>query len=944
MPLAPNTQFDHYEIIAPLGKGGMGEVYRARDTRLNREVAIKILPAEFAPDADRLRRFEQEAHATSALNHPNILTVYDFGTHDGNPYLVMELLEGEELRAQLDAGALPVRKAIEYAQQITAGLAAAHEKGVVHRDLKPENLFITHDGRLKILDFGLAKLVRLRKADRGMRIAEDADTLMQSPDGNPNSAIPNPQLTAPGTVMGTVAYMSPEQVRGQDLEQRSDIFSFGLILYEMLAGQRAFQKKSFAETMSALANEEAPDLSELNSKVTPQLDKIVRRCLEKKPERRFQTASDLGFALETLSTPGSAGVSPATSAGTAARIAYEEITSSATDTSARSFASLRSQTTGGTPALPGRWRERLAWMIAAGVLALALLVLGVAYVRRPALEAEPMRFAINPPEKTIRFDWPTISPDGRTLAFIAEVDGKRQLWVRPLSETTARILVEVRDPLTVPFWSPDGKFIAYFELRKLKKIALTGGAPETLCDTPIQGGGTWNREGVILFGSREAGIKRVSAKGGTVTAVTSVDTARGDLYHYAPTFLPDGRHFLYHIDNTDPAKSGIFLTSLEGGETRLLLLADGRNVGVALNPAEPREGYLTFVRQGALLAQSFDFSRNQLVGNPVRIAEQVAANAGFWASYSLATNGVLILLEKEIDRQLAWFNRAGKKLETVGRTGQYTIPKLSPDGKRLVIGRANPQTQSSDIYLFDLAGGASTPFTFDPSQDSYPIWSPDGSRIVWSSTREGIQNLFQKAASGTGQDETLLRSAYQKFPFDWSTDGRFILYGEANPQTTFDIWVLPMEGERKPWPWLNTPAFEFSPKFSPDGKWIAYRSNESGRNEIYVQAFVPGAPASGGKRQLSTNGGTTPQWRRDGRELYYLSTDGKLMAVEIMPGAELKAGTPKELFAPSGYRVYTDSGYTVTGDGQRFLFVTNAEDASVPPFTVVLNWMAEMKK
>jgi eukaryotic-like serine/threonine-protein kinase len=909
MAIVTGTRLGAYEILAPLGAGGMGEVYRARDTRLDRAVAIKVLPAEFAQDSDRLRRFELEARATSALNHPNILTVYDFGTHEGSPYLVMELLEGEELRAQLEEGALPVRKAIDYAQQIVTGLAAAHEKNIVHRDLKPENLFVTKDGRVKILDFGLAKLTQRRGDAVQQRRGEDDDTLLAE---SPRPPIPA-SLTAPGTVMGTVAYMSPEQVQGKDLDHRSDIFSFGIILHEMLRGQRVFTGESQVDVMHAILRADPPDLSETNAKISPQLDKLVRRCLEKQPARRFQTASDLGYALEALSVSNSSSSN------------RTEAVQAITTTTKRSG-----------------WRERV-WMMVAGVMTLLAIALGVAYFRRPMMDAEPMRFSINPPEKAKLFDWPTISPDGRTLAFIAEVDGKTQLLVRPLGATTARPLVEVRDNSPYPFWSPDSQFIAYFEQSKLKKIALTGGTPETLCDALSVQGGTWNREGIILFGSREAGIKRVSANGGAVTTVTSVDTARGDLYHFAPTFLPDERYFLYHIGNSDSAKNGIYLTALEGGETRQLLSATARNVGFALNPADSHEGYLAFVRQGVLLAQPFDFRRNQLVGNPVRIAEHVTAPVA-WARFSVATNGVLILLGSEVKEQLTWFDRAGKKLGTVCPSGQYSPPRLSPNGQRLAVGYTNSPTRMSDIYLFDLASGTGTPFTFDPKLDHRPIWSPDGSRIVWVSLRDGVQDLFQKAASGAGQDEVLLHSAYLKQPSDWSADGRFILYFEPNPQTAGDVWVLPMEGERKPWVWLNTPANEGYAAFSPDEKWIAYTSNESGRNEVYLQAFVPGTPASGGKRQLSTNGGTNPQWRRDGRELYYVAPDGKLMMVEFTPGAELKAGTPKELFAPSGYQVNADRGYTVTGDGQRFLFVTSAEDASVPPFTVVLNWMAEIKR
>jgi eukaryotic-like serine/threonine-protein kinase len=889
----------HYQILAPLGAGGMGEVYRARDTRLDREVAIKMLPASLANDAERLRRFEQEARATSALNHPNILTVYDIGTTSEDsgraPFIVMELLEGEELRAQLKHGAVAPRKAVDYARQIADGLAAAHAKGVVHRDLKPENLFLTADGRVKILDFGLAKL------------------RPPQPGGVDGDAPTQKQITDPGRVMGTVGYMSPEQVRGREADHRSDIFSFGVVLYEMLGGRRPFGGDSAVEVMNAILKEEPPELSETNAKINPALEKIVRRCLEKRPERRFQTASDLGFALEALSFPSSSG-------------AHRLEAVQASDASA---ATKR-----------GGWTDRIAWIVA-GVAVLTALALGVVYVRRPALEAEPVRLYLNPPEKAKLFDFPTISPDGRTLAFIAEVDGKTQLWVRPLGATTARPLVEVRESLPYPFWSPDSQFIAYFEQRKLKKIALAGGAPETLCDAPIQSSGTWGRNGDILFSGGPGGILRVSANGEAVTTVATIDAAQGDSGHFAPTFLPDGRHFLYYVNNPDPLKNGIYLASVEGSETRRRLLsADAWNVGVAVSLAAQSEGYLTFVRQGALLAQPFDFSQNQLVGNPVRIAEQVSGGSA--ARYSLAINGVLVLLERAADRQLTWFDRTGKKLETVGPTGLYFDPELSPDERRLAVALRDPQSQQSDIHLFDLAGGAVTRFTFDPKEDATPVWSPDGSRLIWASWRDAEVNLFQKAASGAGQDEVLWRSAYRKVADDWSTDGRFILYEERNPQTTDDLWVLPLEGERKRWPWLNTPASEVLAKFSPDGKWIAYQSNESGRDEIYVQAFVPGTPAAGGKRQLSTSGGTNPRWRRDGRELYYLAPGNRLMAVEVTPGAELKAGAPRELFAPRASRV--SRYYTMTGDGQRFLFVTSADEASVPPFTVVLNWMAEVKK
>ncbi|MEP7341594.1 MAG: protein kinase, partial [Acidobacteriota bacterium] len=521
MTIAAGTRLGVYEIIAPLGAGGMGEVYRARDERLGRDVAIKVLPASFANDADRLRRFEQEARATSALNHPNILTVYDFGSHDGNPYLVMELLEGEELRAQIEAGALAPRKAIECAQQVAAGLAAAHEKGIVHRDLKPENLFVTKDGRVKILDFGLAKL-------KPQKLAGGVDS--EAPTMKP--------LTSPGVVMGTVGYMSPEQVRGQETDHRSDIFSFGIILHEMLSGQRTFAGDSLVELMNAILKDEPAELSETNAKISPQLDKIVRRCLEKKPERRFQSTSDLGFALEALATPSSSGVNRTEAV-------------QALDTA--------------TIPKRGGWREKIAW-IGLGIVSLLALALGVAYFRRPALEAETVRLSVTPPDKAAFSDWPMISPDGRTLAFVARVEDKPQpqLWVRPLNSTTARPLTEAS---TGPFWSADGRFLAFFHEGKLKKIALAGGAAETLCEANALGG-TWNREGVILFSAGGRGIRRISANGGTVTDVTTVDGSRGETAHTRPVFLPDARHFLFYAVNKDREKAAVFLASLEGGETR----------------------------------------------------------------------------------------------------------------------------------------------------------------------------------------------------------------------------------------------------------------------------------------------------------------------------------------------------------------------------------------
>lgn len=892
-PTLMGKSIGHYQIISPLGKGGMGEVYTAKDTRLGRKVALKLLPVEFTTDADRLRRFEREARAASALNHPNILTIYDIGEDSGQHFIAAELVEGVTVRQQLEGKRPTLAEALKIAIQIAAALEAAHGAGIVHRDIKPENVMVRPDGLVKVLDFGLAKLA----APSALANSSEAPTLARS-------------STAAGVVLGTLRYMSPEQARGEKVDARTDIFSLGVMLYELVAGHTPFEGVTPSETIAAILRDEPSKLSGMNLKISPQLRRILLRCLEKRPEERFQSASDLGFALEALLSPESLVV--------------------------------QSIPNGRMHTLLSGWRERI-WVLTAGTLSLALFALGLSYFNRPALKVEMARLFVTPPEKATRFDYPTISPDGSTLAFVATVEGNSQIWVRPLSSTTTKPLVDV-GTVDLPFWSPDSRFIAYFEDRKLKKIAATGGQPDTLCDVPSHGGGAWNREGIILFSTQAGGIKRIPANGGTVTTVTTVDRLRGETTHSTPVFLPDGRHFLFHKANIDPTKNGIYLASFDEGETKLLLPSASPNVGVGTGPVAQNEGYLVFMRQGSLQAQSFDFSRNQLVGESIRLAEHIGSLNGGIARFSLSTSGVLVLIEDNGNQQLTWFDRSGKKLSSIASAGIYALPDLSPDEQRLAVGQRDPQTQTYDIRLFDLRRGTDSRFTFDPAGDNFPRWSPDSSRIVWDSNREGASNLYQKAANGVGEDEILLKSTYSKQARDWSADGRFILYRELNSQTQWDLWVLPMEGERKPWPWLNTQFSESSARFSPDGKWVAYTSNASGRYEIYIQAFVPGASAAGGKWQISTNGGYTPAWRRDGRELYYISADSKLMAVDVTLSADVKAGKPKELFSLNGIQAVTTIGYTTTGDGQRFLFVTSMEETRLPPFTVVLNWIETLKR
>jgi eukaryotic-like serine/threonine-protein kinase len=620
MAIVTNALLGAYKILAPLGKGGMGEVYRAKDTRLNREVAVKVLPAEFAQDTNRLRRFEQEAKATSSLNHPNILTVFDFGTHEGNPYIVMELLEGEELRAQLNDGALPVRKAIDYAQQIAGGLAAAHEKGIVHRDLKPENLFVTKDGRVKILDFGLAKLRPSRNASIGSDVATAK------------------QYTNPGTVMGTVAYMSPEQVQGKDLDHRSDIFSFGIVLHEMLSGRRPFGGDSAIEVMNAILKEAPPELTASNPRVPQGLERLVGRCLEKKPERRFHSAHDLGYALEALATP------------SGARLETPPALPTTNEPISKSH-------------VPRR--EWLAWAVAAALL-LALGLTWAYFTRQPAPDAQMMKLSLLPPEKT-SFDHVAVSPDGNWLAFTAATGSNVQLWVRALASAEAKLL-EGTEGATFPFWSPDSRFIGFFASGKLKKVEVSGGLPTTLCDTGVATGGTWNREGVILFSFLGGGISRVPATGGAPVNIRRADIKRRETDTHAQFFLPDGRHFLYVVASSDKEVQGVYVGSLNGG-VQQRLLGDASNAIYA--PSGSGGGYLLFSREEALTAQAFDAEALRLGGEPFTVAGRVGIVQGGATSYrnpnvSASDNGLLVFdpLPERLRRQVRWVDRGGKTINT----------------------------------------------------------------------------------------------------------------------------------------------------------------------------------------------------------------------------------------------------------------------------------------
>lgn len=887
MTLTEGTLLGRYEIRSLLGVGGMGEVYRANDPKIGRDVAIKVLPADFSADKDRVARFEQEAQAAGALSHPNILPIYDIDSHDGVLYVVSELLEGGELRARLDEGSIPLRKVTEYAQQIVSGLSAAHEKGIVHRDLKPENLFITKDDRVKILDFGLAKL------------SEPGAVATGSEDHTRKA------LTNPGVVMGTVGYMSPEQVRGASTDHRSDIFSFGLILYEMITGKRAFQHETMAETMSAILKEEPEEITESNPNISPSLERIVRRCLEKKPDRRFQSTADLGFALESLSTPTNSSGSNMTTAVSAI----------------------------GSETEKSPWLTRIPWA-AALLLLIGCVVLGVLYVRRPVPDQRLVSFVIPPSESGSNVGSPAISPDGRTIAFNMAVDGKPHLYIRELGSLTEQRL-NGTDDAGGAFWSPDNRTIAFFANDKLKKVDIGGGPVQVICNAPRGFTGAWSRDGVIVFGGSDSGIRRVSAAGGEVSELLPLDESRKEIRHVWPRFLPDGRHFFYRSHNSSPNDPPeIFIASIDGKE-RKSLFKNSSDVYYI----EP--GYLLFARDTTVMAQPFDASKLQFTGDPVPVLENVAMVTSTGRSqFSVSENGTLVYKTGGgTVNQLRWFDRQGKEIAKVGPPGEYSDVVLSPDGKRAAAERID--NSNRDIWMIDLERGLPTRFTFGALREDDPAWSPDGTYLVFSSNGYGDkQSIFRKLANGAGNDELLSDAvSVQTSGMDWSPDGKNLLFASIGEKSGNDIWVLPMNGEAKPYPLLKSEFNESQAHFSPDGRYFAYVSNESGREEIYIQSF----PVGTGKWRVSTNGGWQPKWRLDGKELYYEAIDRKLMAVPLKLDGSVEIGSATALFQTE-MAVGSPNRYAVTADGQKFLINSPLQSGQESPFKVILNWTSTLKK
>jgi serine/threonine protein kinase len=860
----------HYKILNQLGRGGMGEVYLAEDLSLDRKVALKFLPDVFTNNPERMARFEREAKLLASLNHPNIAAIYGLEQADGKRYLIMEYVEGETLQAMISKGALPLEDALELCRQIAEGLEAAHEKGVIHRDLKPANVMITSEEKVKILDFGLAKA-----------LSDDTQSIDSSQSPTLTEA-----MTQPGVILGTAAYMSPEQAKGKSVDKRADIWAFGCILYECLTGKRAFEGETVTETLAAILRGE-PNWKLLPDSTPQNIRFVLRRCLEKERNRRFRDAADVLIEIEE----------------------------------ARDIA--------GTGMPVKKQRSWLSWSLPL-ICLVAALTLGILYFRQISAVVPMTSLSVVTPSMAHSPSL-AISPDGSRLVFTASSEGQLRLWVRPLDLTTAQPFIGTEGAL-FPFWSPDSRSIGFFADGKLKRIDIESGKIQELAEMTYRGyGGTWNRDGVIVYApSYESPLYRIPARGGDPVAITTLDRPRQS-GHTFPQFLPDDHHLLFSSFGEDP---DICITSLDSAEIMRLKIGNS-----PASYAPP--GYLLFTKQDTLFAQRFDTKHGNLTGDQIPIADSVAIEpSSFGGQFSASETGMLAYRTGSgtSQRRLVWFDRKGTEIGIVGAVDENDLsnPKLSPDGKYVAVDRSIQGNR--DIWLTDIARGVQSKFTSDNAYDTWPIWSPDGSRIIFTSNRTGIYELYQKDSSGIGEEELLHSSSLHVYPYDFSPDGRFLLYAQIDPKTDRDIWILQLK-EKDTHPFVNKEYHERNGYFSPDGQWVAYQSNESGQHEVYIQSF----PTSDEKFQISNGGGTQPQWGHDGKELFYITPDGEMMAVPInLIGQKLSPGVPIPLFKTKtpgeGYLDTMGVEYAVSRDDQRFLINTTVDNHIPSSITVVTNW------
>lgn len=900
MALACGSKLGPYEIISPLGGGGMGEVYRARDIRLDRSVAIKILPAHLADRAEAGERFEREARTISSLNHPNICQLHDVGTHEGMRYLIMELLEGETLAERLRRGPLPIPQALRYGAEIATGLQAAHRCGVVHRDLKPGNVMLTKSGA-KLMDFGLAK---------GMSVPQPVSAELTA---TLTSSHPTP-LTQQGTIVGTFQYMSPEQVEGKEVDARSDIFSLGSVLYEMVSGKRAFEGKTLVSVAASILEKQPEPIRTVQPLIPASLERAINKCLAKDPEDRWQSAGDLASELKWIAD------STASGTHAAAPIHKKGV----------------------------RLSEWLAWMfLAMAVIAIVVLslVLGLSGGRN-----QLVRTQIAPSDK-LQFHFvgdeagpPVISPDGKALVFSAKEQGEKQLYLRSMDKLVPQPIPGT-ERATFPFWSPDSKSIAFFADGKLKRVDVSGAPPSIVCDAAIGRGGAWNRDGTILFsGETTAPLSSVPATGGKPVAVTKL-TGKYTTHRW-PFFLPDGKHFLYlaaiHTTLADP-DTAVFWASLDGKENRLVM----RSFSNAIFANE----YLLYVRDNALVAQPFEPSSGELKGQASVLNADVQVDGTVWrGTFSASDNGTLIYQPGVAGggMRLTWTDRSGKDLGELLAPGSYYEIQLSPDDKKAAV--VDSTSSVGTIWIVDLARGTRSRLTYNGSYFD-PVWSRDGKKMAYVSGTVGggvPTAILAKAADGSGEEKNLLElnpaEGITQDLDDWSPDGRYLIFnkGSASIGNGVDLWILPLFGDGKPYPYTAGPGNQGYAQFSPDGKWVVYTSDESGSQEVYVAPF----PWTGAKWQISSTGGHLARWRGDGKEIFFDAPgyDGEFAAEVSAQGTGFQVGEVRRIFEISNLSPsIVPAQYAVTSDGQRFLSITTGTNGRLP-LTVIQNWTAELKR
>ncbi len=891
----------HYDIIEKLGEGGMGVVYKAHDTKLDRTVALKFLPPHLAYSEQDKARFMQEARAAAALNHPNVCPIHDIQEHEAQMFIVMDFIEGQTLRERKQE--FSIKQAVEIGIQIADGLTAAHEKGIVHRDIKPENIMLRKDGIVQIMDFGLAKL---RGATR---------------------------ITKEGSTVGTAGYMSPEQVQGLETDHRTDIFSLGVILYELLAGQSPFKGVHETAIMYEVVNVDPAPISSLRPEVDPELDAIVLDCLAKEPSERSQSAAEIAKDLRRFKRETSRkGISRVSTVRPAV------VTSVASQPSRSGFIALMRS-------------PIFSWSIAA-ILIVTLVVATIHYYIRPSTELFPIRSFIPPPEKTNYHYYgqvagpAVISPDGKNIAFVAVTnEGKQLLYLRPLDALSARPLPGTEGAY-YPFWSADSRFIGFFLGPNLKKIDISGGPPVTICLAPVARGGAWSKDGTIVLQPFAVGpLYAVSSSGGTARVLTVLDTSKNQTSHRWPYFLPDGKHFLYYASSTvvgaPSEENAVYVATLDMKLNKLLLKSSG-NVGYA-------SGYILFTIGSTLKAQRFDEGDMELKGDPVMIADSVLNDAGFsLAAFSVSLNGLLVYQTgtAQSGARLRILDQSGKEIGRVGDIVEHFRPRISPDGRQVLSSVFDAKTKAEDLWVYEMARGVRTRLTSSTSYDDYPMWSPDASRILFCRyTKEGSSDLYIMRTDRIGSEETLWVSGPTKAPTDWSYDGKFVAVAQYAGQTNQgEIWILPMTGDRKPYPFLQTPFDESEPHFSPNGKWVAYVSNETGEDEVYVRPF----PGPGHAWKVSKAGGELPRWKKQSGsfstlnlvgELFYITPDNKLTLAELRSkGSEIEVHD-RPLFALPAFT----QEYDVFPDGKRFLFNVFIEPHESPPITLVVNWDAALK-